>query len=373
MIIQSGRKIMDTQTPKLENMNKVKIKLDQNIIQENVVFINSLHEYAPYPLLIFNADTSIRYVNPAVENLTGYSSEELMGKKTPFPWWYGDLDSQTQEFKSRMHIEEQKIEKTARNKNGEIFWIQVSTKPVIIDGKLKYLLSNWVDITERKKAEEQLSGLNKELRNLSAHLDSIREEERGNISRMLHDEFGQALTAMKMDVCWLKKNLNNNQQSLATVMESTLDLIDKTFQKVRWISTVLRPIWLDDLGLPDTMKWLVEEFQEMTDIKCELNVDRKLHPDKQLSTTIYRIFQESLTNIFRHSKASQVKISLRKKYNQVVLTVVDNGVGISRKQITSPRSFGLIGMRERTKFLGGEFEITGAKNKGTSITITIPI
>jgi PAS domain S-box-containing protein len=342
-------------------------------IHELEVFINNLREYAPYPLLIINPDTSISYVNSALEEVTGFSSKELLGSKPPYPWWFGDINRQTEELKSNMLCGEKRIEKPARNKKGELFWIQVSAKPVIIDGKLKFFLSNWVDITERKKAEEQLSRLNVELRNLSAHLDSVREEERGDISRVIHDELGQALTAMKMDVCWLRKNLNQSQQSLFTVMDSTLELIDKTFKKVRWISSVLRPTWLDDLGLTDTMKWLVEEFQEMTDIKCEMSIDRKLNLDKQLSTTFYRIFQEALTNIFRHSKATQVRITLKKENNLAILSVVDNGTGISKKHISNPRSFGIIGMRERVKFLGGNFEISGAKNQGTSIFIAIPI
>src|SRR5512136_3075763 len=195
-----------------------KRKTNRDTIDELEVFINNLREYAPYPLLIINPDTSISYVNSALEEVTGFSSKELLGTKPPYPWWFDDIKGQTEELKTNMLSGEKSIEKPARNKRGELFWIQVSAKPVIIDGKLKFFLSNWVDITERKKAEAQLSGLNEELRNLSAHLDSVREEERGNISRVIHDELGQALTAMKMDVCWLRKNLNHNEGALFTVI-----------------------------------------------------------------------------------------------------------------------------------------------------------
>lgn len=346
---------------------------DNETVQEREVFIRTLLENAPYPLLVINADTSINYVNSALEEFTEYSSEELLGCKPPYPWWVGDLEAQVDELKSALLRGEQKIERLGRKKTGELFWIQVSDQPVAINGELRFFLSNWVDITERKKSEEQKSRLNRELRNLTAHLESVREEERGNISRMIHDELGQALTALKMDVCWLRKSLDENQQPLLGLTESMVRLIDATFQKVRWLSTVLRPIWLDDLGLPDTMRWLAEEFQEMTDIKCKVTIDRKLNLDKQLSTIIYRIFQEAMTNIFRHSKASQVRVSLKNENNRVVLTVVDNGVGISKKRISSPRSFGIMGMRERAQFLGGTFEISGTRGKGTTILVTIPI
>jgi two-component system, NarL family, sensor histidine kinase UhpB len=346
---------------------------NQYILQEHEILINNLREYAPYPLLVINPDTSINYVNSALEKLTGYSSQELIGCKPPFPWFTGEDRSQSEELlKNNWLRGEERSEKLGRKKTGELFWILVSAKPIMINGELKYFLSNWVDITERKVDEEQLSRLNQELRNLTTHLDSVREQERGNISRMIHDELGQALIALKMDVCWLRKNFESSRGPQFDVTESMLSVIDSTFNKVRWISTVLRPRWLDDLGLSDTMKWLVEEFQEMTEIKCKITVSRNLNLDTQLSTGIYRIFQEALTNIFRHSKATQVQVSLKQKDSQVVLNVTDNGVGIPKKQMSSLKSFGIIGMRERAQSLGGAFVITSALNKGTSIQATFP-
>jgi PAS domain S-box-containing protein len=345
----------------------------RQILRENEVLIQNLRDYAPYPLLVLNPDTSISYANQALADLTGYSSEEIIGRKPPFPWFTGDIQSQTDELlRTNMLKGEQRNEKLARKKNGDLFWIQVSSKPIMINGALRYFLSNWVDITERKKAEDQLSRLNQELRALTAHLDSVREEERANISRMIHDELGQALIALKMDVCWLGKNLDGKQKPLVEVTESMLGLIDDAFAKVRWISTVLRPRWLDDLGLSDTLKWLVEEFQEMTGITSKIVISRNLNVDKQLSTSIYRIFQEALTNIFRHSKASSVQVSLKQSVTQIVLTVSDNGVGVSRKQISNPKSFGIMGMRERAQALGGTFEISGGRKTGTSIRVALP-
>jgi PAS domain S-box-containing protein len=356
--------------PKCANKNRIE-RACSNSIPESDILFDKVCEYAPFPLLVINSDTSIKYVNPAFVELTGYTMEELGGRKPPYPWWSGDLETKTRELTINLNGKSV-IERCNITKKGEYFWVQASSKPVKISGKLKYYLSNWVDITERNKFEQKLSQLNKELRHLTAHMDSIREEERGNISRMIHDELGQALMALKMDVCWIKKDLHKDQQSSIQLTDSMLTRIDATFQQIRWISTVLRPIWLDDLGLPDTLKWLVEEFQQMSGIKSKLSIEKNLKINKQLSTTIYRIFQESLTNIFRHSKASLMKIALKTEKDGLVLTVFDNGKGIPPKMISSHKSYGIIGMRERAQYIGGTFSITSKKNKGTLIKANFP-
>lgn len=358
---------MSLKDPNINRIEKVRSKS----IPESDVLFDKVCEYAPFPLLVINSDTSIKYVNPAFVELTGYTMEELKGCKPPYPWWTGDLETKARELTLNLNGKS-KIKRCNIAKKGEFFWVQASSKPVHINGTLKYYLSNWVDITERNDFEQKLSKLNKELRHLTAHMDSIREEERGNISRMIHDELGQSLMALKMDVCWIKKDLHEDQQSSIQLTESMLNMIDATFQKIRWISTVLRPIWLDDLGLPDTLKWLVEEFQQMSGIRCKLSIENNLNINKQLSTTIYRIFQEALTNIFRHSKASSVRIVLKTEKGSLLLTVVDNGKGISEKMISSHRSYGIIGMRERAHYIGGTFNISSNKSKGTVIKATFP-
>ena len=339
--------------------------------RKSQLMLANLSEFAPYPLFVINPDTSIRYVNPAFVELTGYTIEELVGCKPPYPWWDGNEETKTRELIANLKGRN-KIERCNIAKNGERFWVQATGKPVKFNGKLEYYLSNWVDITERKKTEQKLSVLNKELRHLTAHMDSVREEERGNISRMIHDEIGQALTALKMDVCWIQKNLHEDQLTMAKLSESMLKMIDATFQKIRWISTVLRPIWLDDLGLPDTLEWLVEEFQQMSGIQCEIVVESNLKINKQITTTIYRIFQEALTNIFRHSKASLVKITLENENDSLVLTIYDNGKGIPAPLVKSHRSYGIIGMRERAQYVGGTFSINTGKSKGTLIKASFP-
>lgn len=229
------------------------------------------------------------------------------------------------------------------------------------------------DITERKRAEDELTYSREQLRNLSMYLQSAREEERTYIAREIHDELGQVLTALKMDLSWLA-NKNENHETLFRKTKSMVKLVDSTIQTVKRISSELRPGVLDHLGLSAAIEWQAEEIHKRTGIIFDMSI----HPediilDRHHSTTIFRIFQEALTNVVRHAKATKVKVSLEEKDKEIVLGVIDNGKGITKKQISDPRSFGLIGIQERVYFLGGNISISGVRNKGTSITISIPL
>ena len=230
------------------------------------------------------------------------------------------------------------------------------------------------DITERKRTEEELRQSHQQSRDLSAHLQSVIETERTNCARQIHDELGQALTALKMDLSWLDKRLPKELESLLEKIKSMLRLTDATIQRVKTISTELRPGLLDDLGLVAAIEWQAGEFLNWTEIKCELSLELKdTLPDKECTTAIFRIFQETLTNIARHAGATRVKVSLREKAGRLVLKVRDNGIGIEKAQITNPKSFGLMGIRERARYLGGEVKISGIRGKGTTVTVSIPL
>jgi PAS domain S-box-containing protein len=231
-----------------------------------------------------------------------------------------------------------------------------------------------LDITEHKRAEEEIKNSQLQLRNLTAHLQSVREEERTHIAREMHDELGQALTAMKMDLSWLDSRLPKDQRSLLEKTKSMSKLADATLQTVKKISTQLRPGLLDDLGLPAAIEWQAEEFQTRTGIKCAITVDPEdIILDKDRSTAIFRIFQETLTNVARHAKATKVKVSLKKKAGKIELKVRDNGKGITEEQASNPKSFGLIGIKERAYYLNGKVVINGLQDKGTTLTIGIPL
>jgi signal transduction histidine kinase len=230
------------------------------------------------------------------------------------------------------------------------------------------------DITESRRAEEQIKNSQSQLRNLVARLQSIKEEERAYIAREMHDELGQALTAMKMDLSWLDKRLTKDQVLQRKKIKSMSKLVDTTLQTIKKISTELRPELLDDLGLSAAIEWQAEEFQTHTGIRCKITVDPEdIILDKDHSTAIFRIFQETLTNIARHAKATKVKVSLKEKAGRLELRVKDNGRGITEEQASDPKSFGLIGIRERAYSFGGKVAIKGLEDKGTTVTVRIPL
>ena len=230
------------------------------------------------------------------------------------------------------------------------------------------------DITERKKAEEEVASSRLQLRLLSAHLQAAREDERAEVAREIHDEFGQALTALKLQLTWLDRHLlTDDLVELQRKVRSMVEQVDKNIDLVRHLSTSLRPPGLDDLGLLATVEWYAEQFEKRTGIRCHLDV----HPlpvelSREGMTAIFRIYQEALTNVSRHAQAAHVHIRLKEHNELVVLEVIDDGKGISKKQLTSSGALGIIGMRERALQLGGLIEIVSLQN-GTKVMARIPL
>jgi signal transduction histidine kinase len=202
----------------------------------------------------------------------------------------------------------------------------------------------------------------------------VREQERTNIAREIHDELAQALTALKMDVSWLDHRLPSDQKSLLEKTQSMIDLVNTTIQTVKRISAELRPGILDDLGLVAAIEWQADEFHNRTGINCDVTVDpQDIMMDQDRSTAIFRIFQETLTNVARHAQASKVTVSLKEKAGTLILRVRDNGRGITEEQISSPQSFGLIGMKERVHPWGGKVSFKGIPGKGTMVVVNMRI
>jgi signal transduction histidine kinase len=224
--------------------------------------------------------------------------------------------------------------------------------------------------TKRKRTEEELKNALKNIRNLTAKMELIREEERTQVARQIHDELGQLLTGFRLDLSWLAKN----QKAILEKSKLMLKLSDTTLESVQRISSELRPGLLDELGLAKAIEWQAQDFQSRCGIKCSVSLDfddRDL--DRNLGTAVFRIFQEAITNVARHSHATRMSIKLREDAGDVLLTVADNGRGIEADEITSPKSLGLVGMRERAEAFGGTVEINGIPGKGTTINARLPI
>jgi len=227
---------------------------------------------------------------------------------------------------------------------------------------------------DRRRAEDQLRRSHEQLRALTSYLQYVREEERTRISREVHDELGQALTGLKMDLSMLAGHLPRHDRTLHQKIKSMLAGIDSTIHTVRRISTELRPGILDSLGLVAAIEWQASEFQTRTGISC--NVTTTVSDtmwEQDFTTAFFRIFQETLTNVIRHATATRVEVKLAIEDVRLVLTVSDNGRGITEEQITNTRSIGLIGMRERAALVGGEINLQGAPGRGTTVAVRIPL
>jgi signal transduction histidine kinase len=230
------------------------------------------------------------------------------------------------------------------------------------------------EIAERKLIEARLRASEESLRGLTARLESVLEAERTRISREIHDELGQSLTGLKMDVTWLLGKLHNGQKPLTAKMKSMCELIDDTIHSVRRIATGLRPELLDQAGLAAAINWQTRDFQMRTGIRCRANLpadEPVVHPEH--ATGAFRVFQEVLTNVARHANATRVDVLMKMDTDGMILEVKDNGSGIKEPERLGTQSLGLLGMRERVALMGGEIEIAGKRGKGTRVTIKVPL
>ena len=227
------------------------------------------------------------------------------------------------------------------------------------------------DITKHKLAKEEIRTMNESLKLLNRRLQEVREEERTLISREIHDQLGQSLTALKIDMEWLSRKIASDSEE-DTKLQGMVDLMTQLAKDVQRVSTELRPPMLDDIGLSAAMEWYSGEFEKRTGINCLLKLDDVQFPNEKKSIVLYRILQEALTNVIRHSKAKNVNLSLYQAEDSIFLEVIDDGIGIERDKIDSNKSLGLLGMRERLKQYDGRMEISSALKKGTKLTVSLP-
>jgi len=257
--------------------------------------------------------------------------------------------------------------------DGTEFPIEASISQATVGGR-KLLTVMLRDITERTKAEQEIRRAHDELRELAQAMHEVRESERTRIARELHDELGQALTALKMDVDLLGETISRDRTDLLERTNAMRELLDSTVATTRRISSDLRPLVLDDLGLGAAAEWLAQTFTQRTHVPCDLEVDAACAQlGEPQASALFRILQESLTNVAKHAHAKRVEVRLERSGDDAVLTVVDDGVGMDPAARPNPRSFGLRGIGERVMLLGGGVKITSRPGAGTALVVRIPL
>lgn len=331
---------------------------------------------------VFVKDSTGRYlvVNNAGARLIGRRVEEIIGKR--------DSDLLAPEDARRVLSLDSQATENAFGRGDELtITVEGQTRAFLFTktpyrnqaGELSGSVVVAHDITDHQRSAEHLENSRAELRALSARLQSVREEERKRVAREIHDELGQVLTGLKIDVVSLAKkmseaNAKNDWEQMKDRTHSIANLINTAIQTVRKISTELRPGLLDAVGLTAAIDWQAKEFEKRTGIKCSLKFPREnIVLDQNRSIAIFRIFQEILTNVTRHSQATEVTVDIEEKGAELFLEAMDNGRGITASEFSNPKSLGLLGMRERALLLGGEVSIRGVQGKGTIVIVRIPM
>ena len=283
------------------------------------------------------------------------------------------------EYVKKVHFEalnnfaSPKFEFRILDKNGQLKYIRSGLRIVRNDQQEPILLRGFnLDITETKLSVERLKQSHQESQALAAHLENIREEERTDIAREIHDELGQQLTAIKFDISWVKSKLQQDAVPLSEKITEAIGMVDETIKSVRKIASKLRPIMLAELGLSAALKWQSKEFEKRTGIPCTFTENFKNKDiDKSAAIALFRIYQEALTNITRHSCATRVDSSLRLDNEYLILQIKDNGIGFDPEKVKSKKSLGLVGLRERTLSMDAELILQSRKGIGTIIIIKL--
>jgi len=331
-------------------------------------------------ITVHDKDLIMRYATPSMEQILGYKPEQLIGKN-PLSYVHPDdmaLVIQEVEKVYAHRAEGIPTEYRFRHADGSWMWVESVANNQLNNQNIRGIILTSRGITERKQAKTQLEQLNKQLRDLAASIQRTREEESTRIAREIHDELGQQLTAIKIDLSFLEEEFLNIQgQAQPTILNklrSMMFLIDSSIQTVRKIATELRPAILDSMGLSAAIEWLMEDFQGRTGILCQYNQPKEnIELDKMQSIMIFRILQESLTNIMRHARARTVTITLQKTDGELRLDINDDGRGISEGDLKKMKSFGIFGMKERAFVLGGRLSVQGEPGKGTTIHFVLPL
>jgi PAS domain S-box-containing protein len=313
-------------------------------------------------------------VNVAFEELSGHNREQVIGRTVFDLGFWANLSERDIMLKNLNETGQVRdLAVSLRHKSGELRDCLLSVERVKIGTKL-CLLTVTRDITEHRLAERQIQISHNHLRDLMRRIEAAREEERTVIARDIHDELGQNLTGLRMDLSWLQNHLPKTLVKLRERARSMIELVDKTVDYVRALSSSLRPAMLDDIGLEAAIEWQIQGFRERTKCQCTLDLDcEKLDINIKRDTVIFRIFQEALTNVARHAQAQHVAVSLHQIDSCLLLTITDDGIGINEQNKMDSQSLGLIGMQERADAFGGHVEFETLAEGGTRIILSMPL
>jgi two-component system, NarL family, sensor histidine kinase UhpB len=323
----------------------------------------------PDACVVLDEEFNYLYVNPAAERISGHSAEELRGKPLPI-MAAGDPDRRLGKYRDAMRTGEPLVLDDVSP--GGVFGTRRFRLRAIKMGAGLGVV--WTDITGEKKSEGRLRAAQAEIGSLAAHLLQVREDERKHIAREMHDELGQILTAIDMELRWINRKYSNVPAEMRGRIEGMLELSARAVDSVRRMSSELRPGVLDNLGLKAAIEWLAADYSRRTAIEATADMDlREETVGEKAAIALFRITQEAMTNVARHSRASKVRVSLEERGDAIILEVRDDGVGITRAQAEDPCAFGLMGIRERVRELGGEVSIRGDEGRGTVVSVSIPL
>ncbi|QCP50805.1 response regulator [Trinickia violacea] len=327
----------------------------------------------------WNPQTGTMYFSPHFKEILGYEDHEMpnVAQAHQDAIHPDDVELVAANLKAHMeHKRDYNVEYRVRTKSGEFHWIQSRGQALRTVSGEPYRIVGWImDVTDRKRADEALRSSREELQRLSANIQHIREEEKTRIARELHDDLGQQLTALKMEVMFAEDELKRAEAAASSaILQNVYALIDQLVHSVRRIATDLRPVILDDLGLMPAIDWLVTEFSARYDVRVTTRVDANdIAFSRDSATEVFRMVQEALTNIARHSRATEATLEIVRDDPHCIVRIADNGRGTARDARPGPNSFGLLGMRERAARLGGQIGIRTAPGEGFGLTITLPL
>lgn len=362
----------------------------QEALQASEKLLKSITSALGEGVLVLDDCGRLIFMNPEAERLLGWTAGELSGRDVN-----GVIYSQNQDDISLPEADRGRLgalpDGGVRRTEEDVFWrkdgspipVSIVASSIMEDGKTIASVVVFQDISQRKQAEWDLLESSKRLRELTSYLQTVREEERTRIARELHDEFGQMLTGIKFDATWLINQLPIDQPGIASRGTSMFKLIDDTLDAMRRTAADLRPVMLDDLGLAAAVEWLAEEFGKRTGIRVQVGLDlgqqhcccetENCNLDKALATAAFRIVQECLTNVARHAQAADVWILLECRDDKLLLRITDNGNGIQAPDKIKRNPFGILGMQERARGLGGTFGFSSVAGKGTRVEVILPI